>query len=89
MPSAQVMLSHDFEFAEKFRRSVQEGKVVYGDTEINLTVSCGVASMVLKSIESIPKLIRSADEALYEAKRAGRNCTRLKILTVATKVKHA
>lgn len=42
-----------------------------GDLEFRITVSCGVAEYALH--EPAKDLVRRADEALYEAKRAGKN----------------
>jgi diguanylate cyclase (GGDEF)-like protein len=43
------------------------------DAELLVTVSAGVTS--LRGNETVSDLVRRADHALYEAKRAGRNCT--------------
>lgn len=45
-------------------------------SEIQVTFSCGVASM-LPSGDTAKGLSRRADEALYQAKGAGRNCVKL------------
>jgi two-component system cell cycle response regulator len=47
------------------------------DATISVTVSAGVASMPEEHIEDAPGLIAASDQALYEAKRSGRNrvCT--------------
>jgi diguanylate cyclase (GGDEF)-like protein len=42
---------------------------------VPVTVSLGVASLV-PGTEIAEELVRRADERLYEAKRAGRNCVR-------------
>jgi diguanylate cyclase (GGDEF)-like protein len=42
-----------------------------------LTVSIGVASTVPTQAGEMPRLLGAADWALYEAKRAGRNCVRV------------
>ena len=50
--------------------------ISYNDTiEAHVTASFGVASMVPDSGHTNPEaLILAADNALYQAKRAGRNC---------------
>lgn len=67
-----------FAIAEQFRESMQNSEIHYGDDVIKLTVSCGVTSVVPASLAAIPDLIGTADEALYEAKRSGRNRTVLR-----------
>ncbi|MDA8020672.1 MAG: diguanylate cyclase [Thermoanaerobaculia bacterium] len=49
--------------------------VTRGETEYQLTVSCGVSGR--RRGDSREALIGEADAALYEAKRAGRNCVRV------------
>jgi len=44
--------------------------------DVAVTLSCGVAEQVSNEQESGGDLFRRADLALFEAKRAGRNCTR-------------
>ncbi len=55
---------------ERFRVAVEKG--VWGKSP--LTVSVGVAT--LDSLESGQALVQAADQALYRAKAAGRNCVR-------------
>ncbi len=45
-----------------------------GKTRINITISCGIAQWNPGSEEEM--VIQNADDALYEAKEAGRNCIR-------------
>lgn len=65
--------------ATRIRKSVERRRIDAGNhTEISVTVSIGVATFVPKefsgSRETIArKLLGKADEALFEAKRAGRN----------------
>ncbi|MBW4935083.1 diguanylate cyclase [Marinobacter sp. F4206] len=61
--------------AERLRRAVETATVYPGAQEaaISLSVSVGVATMVARAEEKPDELIRRADEALYEAKGAGRN----------------
>jgi diguanylate cyclase (GGDEF)-like protein len=60
--------------AERVRETVAAGKVVYGEKEIRVTVSAGVASLV-EGGESRDRtaLLVAADRRLYVAKREGRN----------------
>ena len=55
--------------AEKLRLLMNT--ITYGDDNLKITVSVGISQ--LHENESAKSLIRRADEALYEAKRSGRN----------------
>ena len=57
--------------AEDLRAALEAARVEYGETQIGVTGSFGVASGFPASSES---MIRAADEALYDAKSRGRNC---------------
>jgi diguanylate cyclase (GGDEF)-like protein len=57
--------------AERIRKAVEQATILSGRTAFQLTVSVGVASFS-KGYKK-EDLIAKADEALYEAKRAGRN----------------
>jgi len=59
--------------AERIRKTV-EGYVFHvSDRELNITVSQGVATFPSSGIQGRFDIIAKADEALYEAKEAGRN----------------
>ncbi len=59
--------------AERIRKTV-EGYVFHvSDRELNITVSQGVATFPSPGIQGRFDIIAKADEALYEAKEAGRN----------------
>lgn len=61
------------EIAERIRKAVQEHKFYLFDGQIiHITVSIGVA-VYPDSVTDIEQLVEKADEALYEAKRTGRN----------------
>jgi diguanylate cyclase (GGDEF)-like protein len=62
--------------AERLRLAVAQRPFVLDDLPLNVTVSLGVAHSNQLGHE-LTGLIAAADAALYEAKRAGRNCTRL------------
>ncbi|MDH5354907.1 MAG: GGDEF domain-containing protein, partial [Gammaproteobacteria bacterium] len=55
--------------AEKIRQNMESNE--FSEKAIKLTISCGVASF--EANDTVSTLIRCADEALYKAKRAGRN----------------
>jgi diguanylate cyclase (GGDEF)-like protein/PAS domain S-box-containing protein len=58
--------------AERFRGAVESQRVRHGDAEIGYTVSIGIASMEA-GVSGVDQLLKLADDALYAAKRAGRN----------------
>jgi two-component system chemotaxis family response regulator WspR len=62
--------------AEDLRREIENLRLLRENDNVGspyLTVSVGVASMVPQAEESFYTLITAADQALYEAKKAGRN----------------
>jgi two-component system, cell cycle response regulator len=63
------------ELAEQLRRRVGDYDFVFEGEEIPITISVGVATIHGDSL-SENELIKLADDKLYEAKKAGRNCIR-------------
>jgi diguanylate cyclase (GGDEF)-like protein len=61
--------------AEKLRREVAKTRVKSDQTDISITASFGV-SEIRASDDSVEDSLGRADQALYAAKRAGRNCVR-------------
>lgn len=61
--------------AEKFRETVANRKVIYGEQEISSTVSIGVAAIPGNAGEvyNFEDILKTADDALYRAKANGRN----------------
>ncbi len=60
--------------AQRFRNLVKSYEIPAPDGKhLNITVSIGLAIYPQGSIKTIDELIRAADEALYEAKTAGRD----------------
>ncbi|WP_191905909.1 GGDEF domain-containing protein [Nitrincola iocasae] len=47
------------------------------DKSVSLSVSIGIACFRIGVTDSADRLLKHADQALYEAKSAGRNCTRI------------
>lgn len=58
-------------FAQKVRNKVKNARMMYKENRIELTVSCGVGER--KTHFSLQNLVKSADEALYKAKKDGRD----------------
>lgn len=65
------------EIAEILRTKVAALVVAYGDIEISLTVSIGVADLRVYTENPLLDMMKRADAALYKAKNSGRNCVRL------------
>lgn len=62
--------------AERLRQAVACCPVRFGDTEVRVTVSIGIAECTPEMTEP-EELLQAADRALYAAKQAGRNCCRV------------
>lgn len=58
--------------AERMRQAIENHVVVFRDRRFRLTISMGVAERT-ETMESPSDLLKSADDALYRAKNAGRN----------------
>jgi len=59
--------------AERYRKRVEDYMLLEGDMELRVTISLGVATYPHARINTIDDLIRLADNALFEAKKNGRN----------------
>ena len=57
--------------AERIRETIQNHTFDFNGKKINVTVSIGITSVGVN--DSYESLISRADEALYEAKKNGRN----------------
>jgi len=73
LPDANGLQSRTI--AERMRKKVEEIKIIPPDDpqSSNITASFGVASYRLESEDSLDSLTGRADEAMYRAKRGGRN----------------
>lgn len=59
--------------AEKIRRLIAETPFVWEGQQISLSVSIGVACAIPQAFVDAKQLVKTADEACYQAKHAGRN----------------
>jgi diguanylate cyclase (GGDEF)-like protein len=59
--------------AERLRAQVEHTQFVFENTNIPITISAGVAAFPNVPAQSPVELIAASDEALYAAKRGGRN----------------
>jgi diguanylate cyclase (GGDEF)-like protein/PAS domain S-box-containing protein len=68
----KVKADYAFQIAEKWRKGFLESPVLREFSATKTTISCGIASFP-KDATSVADLIACADQALYQAKAAGRN----------------
>lgn len=61
--------------AERIRKTIAEITVDCGGEKLSVTTSCGLAAHIAG--ETPEQWLARADDALYQAKRQGRNCTRV------------
>ncbi len=61
--------------ANKIQHSIQQMKIIHEDSDVSeyITVSLGIATIIPHQYLSIQDLIHSADQALYQAKKQGRD----------------
>jgi len=65
-------LSEGRRAAERARRCIEESVFTFGKTQLRVNASVGVAEVI--DVDNMGTLVKRADEALYAAKKAGRNC---------------
>ncbi|MHC1791179.1 diguanylate cyclase [Solidesulfovibrio sp.] len=65
--------SEALQAVERFRHRIAAMSIAYGSQRIGITISCGVAEFAPEKDTSLAAILRRADEALYQAKRQGRN----------------
>lgn len=66
-----------YQFCERVRQQVEAQAFRFGRQYVNVTVSIGANSCLVKGFTDIEVMTKSADDALYECKRGGRNCTKI------------
>ena len=62
--------------ADAIRRRVRDLSIDVGPQRVQVTLSAGIAHVSPSATESLRELYSAADQALYEAKHAGRDCVR-------------
>jgi len=62
-------------FAERLRIAVEKNRVEVKGQMLQVTISIGVANQIMSKARTKDELIKFADAALYQAKKAGRNKT--------------
>lgn len=71
--SANVPPQDALAFGERIRNAVAAHSVVSGDLTLHLTCSIGIC-VVDSSTADLEEAVHRADEAMYQAKRKGKNC---------------
>ena len=64
--------------AGKLKHIIENTQFFYKDTKIKVTASFGLSSNE-GQVDNVNRLLKLTDEALYDAKRAGRNCIKKRI----------
>ena len=64
---------HALHFAERLREKIATSEMRYESVKISVTVSIGICD-IGEELENSTKWLANADNALYQAKQAGRNC---------------
>ncbi len=70
LPGACMAAAHGI--AERIRAAIEAARIVVGGRTVTVTISAGL-SQVRRGCRSVEDIVREADEALYAAKRGGRN----------------
>ncbi len=66
-------LEESFIIAERIRRLVENTVFEVGGVQVHLTLSMGISNFPNHRAKSKEELVKMADQALYDAKRSGRN----------------
>jgi two-component system cell cycle response regulator len=71
LPSTSASVA--FEVGERLRKSLEKTTVVHNNRQINLSASVGIAHRSGKEAFPVKELVEQADQALYQAKKNGKN----------------
>jgi polar amino acid transport system substrate-binding protein len=66
-----------FRISDGLRLLIERHHVEYENNRLNVTVSVGISTYDGIDAIGINEIVREADEALYNSKKAGRNCATL------------
>ncbi len=69
----EAALEQSFVIAERIRQLVEKTLFEVGRAQVHLTLSMGISNFPSHRVKSKEELIKMADQALYDAKRGGRN----------------
>jgi diguanylate cyclase (GGDEF)-like protein len=64
---------HALEVAEKLKKEIEGHTFQWQQNQLSVNLSIGVATAPASGIQAVSDLVQAADQALYQAKRAGRN----------------
>lgn len=76
LPGADVPAA--LRLADEIRSQIAEAGFIQGENRFPMTISCGLAGF--EAGDTPQEVFKRADQALYQAKRAGRNCCRAALL---------
>ncbi|HEX4976007.1 MAG TPA: GGDEF domain-containing protein, partial [Pseudomonadales bacterium] len=71
MPATNAQAA--LKFAQRIRDHIEHTNIEVDQKKLHVTVSIGVASYPDLAVDTLEDLLKKADEALYQAKRSGRN----------------
>lgn len=71
MPSTDSLAA--FKIAQRIRECIEITQIDVEEKKLRVTVSIGVACYPDINVSNVEELLKKADEALYQAKRSGRN----------------
>ena len=72
----QVKADVVMNLAEQLRKGIENLELVLDGEKVNITISIGVAVYDSSRHKNFEAMLSDADTALYEAKKAGRNCVK-------------